>query len=41
MEENGDLLKVGKYNPRFNEILGINIEELDIFRSKGLNNSIL
>jgi hypothetical protein len=36
MEENGDLLRVGKYNPRFNEILGLNIEELEIFRSKGL-----
>jgi hypothetical protein len=26
MDESGDLLSVGKYNPRFNEILGINID---------------
>jgi hypothetical protein len=36
MEESGDLLSVGTYNPIFNEILGINIEGLEIFRSKGL-----
>ena len=35
MEEN-ELLKVGKYNPAFNEILGINIKDLEIYRSKGL-----
>ena len=29
-------LKVGKYNPIFNTILGINIEIKDIYRSKGL-----
>ena len=29
-------IKVGKYNTKFNDILGINIEELDIYRSKGL-----
>ena len=34
MDEN--ILKVGKYNTRFNDILGIKIDELDIYRSKGL-----
>ena len=36
MNEKSELLKVGKYNHRFNEILGIEIDELDIYRSKGL-----
>lgn len=36
MNEKEELLKVGRYNPRFNNILGIKIEELDIYRSKGL-----
>lgn len=36
MDEKDELLKVGKYNHRFNEILGIEIAELDIYRSKGL-----
>lgn len=31
-----ELLKVGKYNPKFNEILGIDIKDLEIYRSKGL-----
>lgn len=31
-----NLLKVGKYNSKFNDILGIEIAELDIYRSKGL-----
>lgn len=31
-----NLLKVGKYNPIFNDILEIEIDELDIYRSKGL-----
>ena len=35
MKEN-ELVKVGKYNPAFNKILGINIKELEIYRSKGL-----
>ena len=30
------LLKVGKYNLVFNDILGINISDFDIYRSKGL-----
>ena len=36
MKEEKELLKVGKYNPHFNDILGINIKELEIYRSKGL-----
>ena len=36
MEKKEDLLKVGKYNPMFNDILGIEIEDLEIYRSKGL-----
>lgn len=31
-----DLLKMGEYNPLFNKILGINIQEKEIYRSKGL-----
>lgn len=34
MDEN--ILNVGKYNSKFNDILGIEIAELDIYRSKGL-----
>ena len=34
--EKEDLLKVGKYNPLFNKILGIEVKDLDIYRSKGL-----
>ncbi|MCD7906028.1 MAG: hypothetical protein LUG24_10875 [Clostridiales bacterium] len=29
-------IKVGKYNLDFNDILGLDIEELDIYRPKGL-----
>lgn len=36
MDEKNDLIKVGKYDLRYNELLSIDIEELDIFRSKGL-----
>ena len=38
LEKNMDdnILKVGKYNTKFNDILGLNIAELDIYRSKGL-----
>ena len=36
MDEKSELLRVGKYNQRFNEILGLEIDELDIYRSKGL-----
>lgn len=34
MDDN--ILKVGKYNTKFNDILGLKIDELDIYRSKGL-----
>ncbi|MCM1326720.1 MAG: hypothetical protein NC094_06775 [Bacteroidales bacterium] len=34
MDDNS--IKVGRYNKKFNEILGIDIEELDIYRSRGL-----
>lgn len=33
---NKNILKVGKYNTKFNDILGLDIAELDIYRSKGL-----
>ena len=36
MEEKEELIKVGKYNSKFNEILGIDIQDLEIYRSKGL-----
>ena len=36
MEEKEELLIVGEYNPDFNKILGININKLKIYRSKGL-----
>lgn len=36
MEEQKDLTKVGKYNPKFNDILKINVQDLDIYMSKGL-----
>lgn len=32
----GELLKVGEYNKKFNDILGIEISDFDIYRSKGL-----
>lgn len=36
MNEKEGLLRVGKYNPKFNEILGINIKGYEVYRSKGL-----
>lgn len=36
MKQNEGLLEVGKYNLKFNEILGIYIDELKIYRSRGL-----
>ncbi len=36
MDEKEELLKVGKYNSKFNDILGIDIADLEIYRSKGL-----
>ena len=41
MDKNEDLIKVGKYNSKFNDILGINIDNLDIYRSKGLPSHIV
>lgn len=35
MKEN-ELIKVEKYNSKFNEILGIDIKNFEIYRSKGL-----
>ena len=36
MEDKDELIRVGKYNKELNDILNINIEELEIYRSKGL-----
>lgn len=36
MKEKEGLLKVGKYNSKFNKILGLDIKDLEIYRSKGL-----
>lgn len=36
MSETEELVKVGKYNVDFNKILGIDIPELEIYRSDGL-----
>ena len=36
MAEEKELLKVGKYNLMFNDILKTNIQDLDIYMSKGL-----
>lgn len=36
MQEKDELLKVGSFADKFNVILGTDIEQLDIFRSKGL-----
>ena len=36
MANKDDLIKVGKYNLEFDEILGIEIGNLEIYRSKGL-----
>ena len=36
MTEKEGLLKVGKYNSKFNEILGIDINNFEVYRSKGL-----
>ena len=36
MSEKDELLKVGEYCNKFNDILGIKIDKLDIYRSKGL-----
>ena len=36
MQEKDELIKVGNFADKFNVILGTDIEQLDIFRSKGL-----
>ena len=36
MDEKEELLQVGTYNSQFNETLGIDIKELEVYRSKGL-----
>lgn len=41
MEQKEELLKVGEYNPKFNEILGIDIGNLEIYRSKGLRSHMV
>ena len=41
MDKKEELLKVGKYNSKFNEILGIDIKDLEIYRSKGLPSHML
>jgi hypothetical protein len=35
------LIKVGNYNKKFNELLGINITQEEIFRSKGLKTHLI
>lgn len=37
----GQLICVGKYNKRFNQILNISITQENIFRSKGLQTHLL
>ena len=41
MNKKEELLKVGEYNSKFNDILGINIQKLEIYRSKGLPSHIV
>ena len=36
MEEKEDLLRVGSFTEKFNNVLGTNMEPLEIFQSKGL-----
>ena len=36
MDEKGELVKVGTYNLEFNHILGTEMDDLEIYRSKGL-----
>jgi hypothetical protein len=38
---NDKLIKVGTYDLRFNEILGLKLEELDIYRSTGLQQHLI
>ncbi|MCH5344340.1 MAG: hypothetical protein J1E64_09885 [Acetatifactor sp.] len=41
MEKKEELFKVGEYDPIFNEILGIDIGNLEIYRSKGLRSHMV
>ena len=36
-----ELIKVGKYNSKFNEILGLDIKNFEIYRSKGLRSHMI
>lgn len=36
MEVDKELIEVGRYNPRFNQLLGTNMKELKVYMSKGL-----
>ena len=36
-----ELIKVGKYNSKFNEILGLDIKNFEIYRSKGLSSHMI
>lgn len=36
MDKKENLLRVGKYDSKFNSMLGINLKEYEIYRSKGL-----
>lgn len=36
MDKNDELIKIGKYNIKFNKILDLELDALDIYRSKGL-----
>lgn len=36
-----DLVKVGRFNPKFNQVLGLNIREMDIYKSDGLQTHML
>lgn len=41
MSKNEERLKVGRYNSAFNEILGVSLEELDIYQSQGLKTHMI
>ena len=41
MEVDKELIEVGRYNPRFNQLLGMNIKELKVYMSKGLSTHMI
>lgn len=41
MSDTDELVIVGKYNTKFNNILGINLPELEIYRSNGLKTHMI